>query len=204
MSGKIFAASLVFLFLGHINLIRSFTTKINSNGKRINLTQRNERISDRRSFFSNVVVSSSIFGAIYQSPGFLNPAMADVSDGNQLPQGARQFQRLLFIRSENAGNIKKLSAKDVTLDKKEWDKLSDFLRTLYGGGEDMKIITKTMKDPEKKKKADETVKLVQKMAQAGEGPLAKEDVAGFLQMSQNSAKLFDTFFELLQDVPDEI
>ena len=41
------------------------------------------------------------------------------------------------------------------IDKKEWDNLSDFLRKLYKGGDDMKSTAKSsIYDPKKKKKAE--------------------------------------------------
>lgn len=48
---------------------------------------------DRRSF-----VSAAIIGGA--SICLTNPALADVSDGNTLPQGAAQFSRLLKVKND--------------------------------------------------------------------------------------------------------
>jgi len=90
------------------------------------------------------------------------------------------------------------------LDKKEWDNISDFLRNLYRSGEDLKSIQKGMYDPEKKKEADQIIKLIQKVAQAGDGPVSKQDPEALLILTKKATKLLDDFFELLRDVPDEI
>jgi hypothetical protein len=90
------------------------------------------------------------------------------------------------------------------LDKKEWDGLSDFLRMLYRTGEDMKGVATGIYDSEKKKQADETIRLLQKVAQAGDGPVSKQDSESLLVITNKAVKLMDNFFDLLSDVPDEI
>ena len=90
------------------------------------------------------------------------------------------------------------------IDKKEWGNLSDFNRILYKGGEDMKGVSKTIYDPTKKKKAEEDIKVLQKLAQAGDIPVSKEDAVGLKTILEKSALVIDDFFDLLRDVPDEI
>jgi len=89
------------------------------------------------------------------------------------------------------------------IDKKEWDKIDDFLRTVYSAGDDMKVIIKTM-DPSKQSKAEEDVKLLQKVAQAAQGPVSKKDAEGFGTIAAKADALFEDFFDLLRDVPDEL
>ena len=100
--------------------------------------------------------------------------------------------------------IKRVSENASEIDKKEWDNISDFLRIIYKGGEDMKGISKGIYDPEKKKKAEEDIKLLQKFAQAGDATVSKQDAEAFLKIANNSALLIDDFFEMLRDVPDEL
>ena len=90
------------------------------------------------------------------------------------------------------------------IDSKEWGALNDFNRILYKGGEDMKVVSKTIYDPAKKKKAEEDIKLLQKLAQAGDIPVSKQDAEGLKVILQKSTLVIDDFFELLRDVPDEI
>jgi hypothetical protein len=91
------------------------------------------------------------------------------------------------------------------IDKNEWNKIDDFLRTVYSAGEDMKVIAKSsIFDPAKKAKADEDIKLLQKVAQAAQGPVSKKDPVGFGTVANKADALFEDFFDLLRDVPDEL
>jgi hypothetical protein len=66
---------------------------------------------------------------------------------------------------------------------KEWDALSDFMRKDYKGGDDVKPENKVEGgsilgiNKEKKEKAEEDgkLKLLQKIAQTGDGPISKKD-----------------------------
>jgi hypothetical protein len=90
------------------------------------------------------------------------------------------------------------------IEKKEWDNIGQFLRRLYAAGDDMNSIAGGIYDPEKKKKAEEDIKLLQKYAKAGEGPVSKQDGGSFVAIMKKCDELVDDFFELLRDVPDEI
>ena len=69
----------------------------------------------------------------------------------------------------------------------------------------MKSFAKTsIYDPEKKKKAEEDVKLLQKLAQAGDTPVSKEDAEAYAVILKKSYDVLENFFDLLRDVPDEL
>ena len=68
----------------------------------------------------------------------------------------------------------------------------------------MKGISGGVYDPEKKKKAEEDIKLLRKYAKAGEGPVNKQDGEAFLAVMKKSNELIEDFFEQLRDIPDEI
>lgn len=80
------------------------------------------------------------------------------------------------------------------------------MRKVYKGGDDMKAFVKGggIYDPEKKKKAEEDFKLLQKLAQAGDGPISKEDATALKNVLTKADLVLEDFFELLRDVPDEI
>lgn len=83
--------------------------------------------------------------------------------------------------------------------------MGDFLRRLYKGSDDMKAFAKSsIYDPEKKKKAEEDVKLLQKLAQAGDAPVSKQDAAAYANILKKSDDVLENFFDLLRDVPDEL
>lgn len=69
----------------------------------------------------------------------------------------------------------------------------------------MKSFTKTsIYDPEKKKSAEEYIKTLQKLAQAGDGPVSKNDADAYATILKKSYELLENFFDLLRDVPDEL
>jgi hypothetical protein len=132
------------------------------------------------------------------------PVFADVSDGNALPKGAAQFSRLVNTRNNVKIVEKRVAQKASEIDQKEWDNIGGFIRKLYGAGDDMKDIAKGIYDPEKKAKAEDDIKQLQKYAKAAEGPVNKKDAEAFVAVMNKCEDLLDNFFELLQDVPDEI
>lgn len=161
--------------------------------------------SSRRGFISRAVETAVVAGSI-GILGLSTPAaFADVSDGNALPAGAAQFSRLVRLKKDLGGVIKRVAEKADEIDKKEWDNLQEFLRILYKGSDDMKSIAKaSIYDPEKKKKADEDIKLLQKFAQLGDSPVTKQDAVGLAEVLKKCEIILDNFFDLLKDVPDEI
>lgn len=159
--------------------------------------------SSRRGFISRAVEATVLATTIglVSTPA----AFADVSDGNALPAGAAQFSRLVRLKKDLGGVIKRVTEKADEIDKKEWDNLQEFLRILYKGSDDMKAINKnSIYDPAKKKKADEDIKLLQKFTQLGDNPVTKQDAPGLADILKKCDLILDNFFDLLRDVPDEI
>jgi len=79
------------------------------------------------------------------------------------------------------------------------------MRLAYRCGEDMKAIAKnSIYDTEKKKKSTEVISTLQKLTQASDSAVSKEDTAMLLAITKKVAVLVDDFFELLRDVPDEL
>jgi hypothetical protein len=131
------------------------------------------------------------------------PSVADVSDGNALPQGAAQFSRVIKVRAQLKSVAKRVTEQPTEIDKAEWDKIDDFLRTVYSAGEDMKVIAKGI-DPDKKSKADTDIKNLQSLVQLAQKPVSNKDSAGFGVIATKADGLFGEFFDLLSDVPDEL
>jgi len=161
--------------------------------------------SGRRGFISRAVEATIVATTIGVVEWSTPAAFADVSDGNALPTGAQQFSRLVRLKSDLGGVIKRVTEKADEIDKKEWDNLQEFLRILYKGSDDMKAITKnSIYDPAKKKKAEEDIKLLQKFTQLGDNPVTKQDAPGLADILKKCELILDNFFDLLRDVPDEI
>jgi hypothetical protein len=199
----------------------------------------NTKSLTRRLYLSSLVRTTTAATAASAAAATFLPlpraALAEVARGDSLPQGAEQFQRLLVLKSDVAAVIRRLSKAKVSsssssaaaaeqmtssenddalakIDDKEWDALSEFMRKVYKGGDDMKSYTKgggaggsmLGSDKEKKEKAEEYAKLLQKIAQAGDGPISKKDVEGLMGLLKKADVVLQDFFELLRDVPDEI
>lgn len=153
----------------------------------------------RRNFLSTGAAVG--FAALIANP---LPSVADVSDGNSLPQGALQFSRMLKTREQLKSVAARVAEFGSEIEKDEWDKIDQFLRTVYSAGEDMKVVAKGIYEPAKKTKADEDIKLLQKLAQAGQGPVSKRDAAGFAVVAKKADDLFEDFLDLLRDIPEDL
>ena len=157
--------------------------------------------ASRRDFLSTSITTAAATSTLILAP---LPSVADVSDGNVLPQGAAQFSRVIKVRAQLKSVAKRVAEQSSEIDKKEWDKIDDFLRTVYSAGEDMKVIAKGMYDPDKKANAEKDIKLLQNLVQAAQKPVSKQDAAGFGLIAAKADGLFEDFFDLLRDVPDEL
>jgi hypothetical protein len=133
-----------------------------------------------------------------------SPAFADVADGNQLPDGAAQFSRLLNIKANISTLKKRILDKEIELNKQEWDNIGQFLRRLYQSSEDMKSVAISIYDPEKKKAAVVTMEEVKKYSKAGEASVNDQDVTGIVVVLDKVDAIIADFLELLRDIPDEI
>jgi hypothetical protein len=148
----------------------------------------------------SIVATAPVLVLLLLSP---LPSVADVSDGNALPQGAAQFSRVIKVRAQLKSVAKRVTEQPTEIDKAEWDKIDDFLRTVYSAGEDMKVIAKGI-DPDKKSKADTDIKNLQSLVQLAQKPVSNKDSAGFGVIATKADGIFGEFFDLLSDVPDEL
>jgi len=159
--------------------------------------------NSRRNFLSTTIATAATVAVstLVLTP---LPSFADLSDGNALPEGMAQFTRVLKVRVQLQAVAKRVTENPDEIDKKEWDKIDDFLRTVYSAGQDMKVVSKGIFDPVKKKQADEDIKTLQNLVQAAQKPVSKKDAAGFGFIANKADGLFGDFLEQLSDVPDEL
>ncbi|CAB9499316.1 expressed unknown protein [Seminavis robusta] len=132
------------------------------------------------------------------------PAWADVSDGTMLPEGARQFARLIRVKADLKGVATRVKDNSAEIDRKEWDNISQFLRQIYQSADDMKGIAGGIFDADKKKQALADAESLKKYAKAADGPVSNQDRQGFLAATVKMDDLFEDFLDQLRDVPDEI
>lgn len=152
----------------------------------------------RRIFLTNALTVATTAQILHP----IQPAMADVSDGD-LPQGAAQFARILRTKSDLVLVTKRVrDAAPEDISKEEWDNVGKFLRQIYTAAGDMKKLG--IADPVKKKRGLELTQLMEKLAQAGDVTVTKQDKDKLLVILDKTKESFDEFFDLLRDVPDEI
>ena len=90
------------------------------------------------------------------------------------------------------------------MDKEEWDNVGQFLRKLYGVGDDMKAIAGGFYEAEKKKAAADLIEALKKYSKAADGPASNQNAPEFVAYAKKLSTILDDFFDLLRDVPDEI
>jgi len=160
----------------------------------------------RREAFVQASKMLFVAGSVMAVDGMMpEAAQADISDGNTLPKGAAQFNRMVRAKGDLLSVYNRVAKSSSEMDKKEWDNVGQFLRKLYGVAEnDMKDIANTMPDPAKRKRGLQLVDDMKRTAKAGDGPAGAQNASEFLKYDQKIVSILNEFMELLQDVPDEI
>ena len=171
-----------------------------STGERVSRTHCE---ASRRDFLSTAVATAGIAASSATLITPLPSNAAGLGEGG-LPEGAAQFSRVIKVKAQLQSVAKRVSEQPDDITKEEWDKIDDFLRTVYSAGNDMKVISKGIFDPSKKEKADEDIKLLQKVVQAAQKPVAQKDTKGFSAIAIKADGLFEDFLDQLRDVPDEL
>lgn len=102
--------------------------------------------------------------------------------------------------------MKRLKTADAgDIDKKEWDNIGKFLRTIYSTAEnDMKPVAKGVFNPVNQKQALNDVEEVKKYAQAGDVSASKQDAPRLAAILEKISDIVNDFFDALSDIPDEI
>merc|ERR1712071_615384 len=112
--------------------------------------------------------------------------MADVSDGNTLPQGTLQFSRALKAKSDWEEIATSVRTRGAEVTKDEWEGVMSYLRKLYTVGDDLKAISKGM-DATKKKEADRLISEFQTSVKSADITARNKDVDAFLVLYKKSA-----------------
>ena len=98
------------------------------------------------------------------------------------------------------------TSEDNVIDKKEWDNIGKFLRSIYSTAEnDMKPIAKGLSyNPTNQKQANTDIDDIKKYAQAGDISVSSQDQVRLASILTKIAELLDDFLSSLSDIPDEI
>eukprot|EP00448_Togula_jolla_P021947 CAMPEP_0170575368 /NCGR_PEP_ID=MMETSP0224-20130122/3826_1 /TAXON_ID=285029 /ORGANISM="Togula jolla, Strain CCCM 725" /LENGTH=1232 /DNA_ID=CAMNT_0010898147 /DNA_START=1 /DNA_END=3699 /DNA_ORIENTATION=+ len=144
----------------------------------------------------------SVLAGLALSLALPRDAEANVAEGDVLPQGARQEDRIrkaLQAWTELGEKFKKGEVKT----KEDWDNTQGFLRRLYTVQEDMSYLAKGFQGT-KKQEAEKLVEVFKKRVKAADKPAKAEDVETFMAMQVEITKYIDDFNDMLLDAPDEI
>lgn len=134
--------------------------------------------------------------------GFQQPARANVGEGDSLPQGARQEERL----RKGIDAWKKLADKLRGLpeiSKDEWDNTQGFLRRLYGLNDDMTFLARGFKG-DKKAEADTLINDFKKRVKLADKPAKAKDLPKFLDDHKDITAQLDRYYQLLNDAPEDL
>jgi len=127
------------------------------------------------------------------------PARANVGEGDLLPQGARQEDRLRKAIESWKKLPAKLQGADVS--DEEWQNTQGFLRRLYGVNDDMSFLSRGFRG-EKRKTSDELITSFKKRVKAADKPAKAKDLELFLTMHGEITSYLDNFADLLSDAQD--
>jgi hypothetical protein len=119
----------------------------------------------------------------------------------QLPQGARQEDRIRRGLTKWKEEVAKIKAGDLTDD--DWTNLQGFLRRLYSLAEDMKFLSRGF-DKQKKDKAEELIEKFKKVVKASDKPAKAKDTKLFLSSEPEITGYLSSFQDFLFDAGDDL
>ncbi|CAE7354406.1 unnamed protein product, partial [Symbiodinium necroappetens] len=144
----------------------------------------------------NVVAAASAFLWSFFAP---KSARADVGEGDSLPAGARQEDRI----RKGLDAWKKLPEKLQTAEDKdkEWDDTIGFLRRIYGLNEDMKYLTRGFRG-DKKTNAEALIEKFRKQVKASDKPVKAKDFDKVMEFHKEITGYLEEFQTYLLDATE--
>ncbi|CAE7946504.1 EMB2247 [Symbiodinium sp. KB8] len=146
----------------------------------------------------NVVAAASAFLWSFFAP---KSARADVGEGDSLPAGARQEDRI----RKGLDAWKKLPEKLQTAEDKdkEWDDTIGFLRRIYGLNDDMKYLTRGFRG-DKKTNAEALIEKFRKQVKASDKPVKAKDFDKVMEFHKEITGYLEEFQTYLLDATEEL
>jgi len=127
-------------------------------------------------------------------------ARADVGEGDMLPSGAKQEDRIRKGLEAWKALPEKLTSEDKD---KEWDDAIGFLRRIYGLNEDMKYLTRGLKG-EKKQEAQDLIENFRKKVKSSDKPVKAKDYETFMGLHKDIAAYMTQFQSYLLDATEDL
>jgi len=128
-------------------------------------------------------------------------ARANVGEGDTLPEGAKQEDRI----RKGVEAWKKLAVKLTTTEvsDEEWTNTQGFLRRLYGLNDDMGYLSRGF-PTDKKREAEKIITSFKKRVKAADKPAKAKDLAAFMEAYKEISGYLEDFQGLLVDAPQEM
>jgi len=144
------------------------------------------------------VLAGLALGAMFASSP---AARANVGEGDVLPQGARQEDRI----RKGADAWKKLGEKLTTtqVSDDEWTNTQGFLRRLYGLNDDMSYLARGFKG-DKRKGAEKLIESFKKQVKQADKPAKAKDLEKFMTFHKEITGYLNNFTDMLSDVVEDL
>lgn len=149
----------------------------------------------RRTVLAGVLAGVFLLGGVH-------PVSAGVGEGDTLPDGARQEDRIRKALDAWKKLRDKLEGLE-TVSKEEWENTQGFLRRLYGINDDMSFLVKNF-TAEKKQQASELITKFKKKVKASDKPAKAKDLPAFLEMHTEITKMIEDFTLSLFDANEDV
>eukprot|EP00440_Ansanella_granifera_P063914 gb/GFBE01069293.1/.p1 GENE.gb/GFBE01069293.1/~~gb/GFBE01069293.1/.p1 ORF type:complete len:1246 (+),score=335.11 gb/GFBE01069293.1/:1-3738(+) len=148
----------------------------------------------------DVVAASAVamFSSFWASP---QPSRAAVGEGDSLPSGARQEDRIRKGLKAWIELPDKLKAPEDP--NKEWEDAQGFLRRLYTLNDDMSYLTRGIKG-EKKKEAEKLIASFKKQVKASDKPAKAKDLEAFMVFHAEIRGYLESFGNFLLDATEDL
>eukprot|EP00931_Biecheleriopsis_adriatica_P098517 TRINITY_DN7249_c0_g2_i3.p1 TRINITY_DN7249_c0_g2~~TRINITY_DN7249_c0_g2_i3.p1 ORF type:complete len:1202 (-),score=270.06 TRINITY_DN7249_c0_g2_i3:108-3713(-) len=144
------------------------------------------------------VVAAAFAGLLFSRS---EAAQAAVGEGDTLPQGARQEDRIRKGLEAWKKLPEKLKAPEDA--DKEWENAQGFLRRLYGLNDDMTYLTRGLRG-EKKKEAETLIATFKKQVKASDKPAKAKDIDAFMKFHVEITGYLERFGDFLLDATEDI
>lgn len=159
-----------------------------------------EEVASRRD-----MVLSGLAGTFFVAGGGAQQARAEVGEGDMLPQGARQEDRIRRGRDAWLKQREKLTAtgKEEEEVKKDWENTQGLLRRLYGLNDEMSYLSRGFAQ-DQQEEAQKIVVDFKKKVKEADKPAKAKDLKTFLAYHETIDGYLKRFEEMLIDSPMEL
>eukprot|EP00929_Paragymnodinium_shiwhaense_P018641 TRINITY_DN12968_c0_g1_i1.p2 TRINITY_DN12968_c0_g1~~TRINITY_DN12968_c0_g1_i1.p2 ORF type:complete len:286 (+),score=83.95 TRINITY_DN12968_c0_g1_i1:68-859(+) len=144
----------------------------------------------------------ALLGAAGLAATNVAPATAKVGEGDELPAGAKQEDRIRIALSKWQ-ELGEKTMKGEVKEEADWQNTQGFLRRLYSLAPDMDYLADGLREDKKEKAKDIAVKF-KKEVKLMDKPAKAQDVEKFMAMHKEVTDYMEAYLDLLNDIPAEL